>query len=51
MIPSLPAFVRPCYGDVMQEMEPQVFVSFMKIVACICICAMVAAVWPGDGEE
>jgi hypothetical protein len=42
---------RPCYGDPMQEMEPTVFVSFMKIVACICMCAMLVAVWPGDGDE
>lgn len=35
----------------MVEMEPQVFVSFMKIVACICIIAMVVSVWPTDGDE
>jgi hypothetical protein len=40
-----------CYGDLMPEMEPQVFVSFMKVVAAICICAMVVSVWPGDTEE
>jgi len=35
----------------MVKMEPTVFVSFMKIVACICICAMLVAVWPTDGDE
>jgi hypothetical protein len=35
----------------MPEMEPTVFVSFMKIVACICIIAMVVSVWPMDGDE
>jgi hypothetical protein len=35
----------------MAEMEPQVFVSFMKVIAAICIIAMVVSVWPGDGEE
>jgi hypothetical protein len=40
-----------CYGNPMQEMEPQVFVSFMKVVAAICICAMVVSVWPTDGEK
>jgi hypothetical protein len=40
-----------CYGDPMQEMSPQTFVSFMKVVAVICIIALVLAVWPGDDEE
>lgn len=40
-----------CYGDPMQEMEPQVFVSFMKVVAAVCFIAMVLSVWPGDTEE
>ena len=40
-----------CYGDPMPEMEPTVFVSFMKVVAVICICAMVAAVWPRDDKD
>jgi hypothetical protein len=35
----------------MPEMEPTVFVSFMKVVAVICIIAMLLAVWPGDGDE
>ena len=35
----------------MFKMEPQVFVSFMKVVAVICIIALVLAVWPGDDEE
>jgi hypothetical protein len=35
----------------MPEMEPTVFVSFMKMVACICIIAMVVSVWPTDDEE
>jgi hypothetical protein len=39
-----------CYGDPMPEMEPTVFVSFMKIVATLCIIAMVVSVWPGEGE-
>jgi hypothetical protein len=34
----------------MPEMEPQVFVSFMKIVAAICFIAMVLSVWPGEDE-
>ena len=34
----------------MPEMEPTVFVSFMKVVAAICICAMVVAVWPGEDD-
>ena len=40
-----------CYGDPMVEMDPQTFVSFMKVVATLCIIAMVIAVWPGDTEE
>ncbi len=40
-----------CYGDLMPEMEPQVFVTLMKVVAVICIIAMVLSVWPGDTEE
>jgi hypothetical protein len=49
-----------CYGDPMPEMEPTVFVSFMsppqasetvaKVVATICIIAMVVSVWPGSDE-
>jgi len=35
----------------MVKMEPTVFVSFMKVIAAICICAMVVAVWPMDGDE
>jgi len=27
------------------------FVSFIKVVAVICIIALVLAVWPGDNEE
>jgi hypothetical protein len=34
----------------MPEMEPTVFVSFMKIVATLCIIAMVVSVWPGSDE-
>jgi hypothetical protein len=34
----------------MPEIEPTVFVSFMKVVATICIIAMVIAVWPGEDE-
>jgi hypothetical protein len=40
-----------CYGDPMPETEPQVFVTLMKVVAAICIIAMVLSVWPGDTEE
>lgn len=52
-IPTLTFDLRPhpCYGDPMPEMEPTVFVSFMKVVATICIIAMVVSVWPTDGEE
>jgi len=39
-----------CYGDPMREMEPTVFVSFMKVVATLCIIAMVVSVWPGSDE-
>jgi hypothetical protein len=35
----------------MQEMPHETFVSFMKVVAAICIIAMVLSVWPGDTEE
>jgi hypothetical protein len=35
----------------MQEMSTQTFVSFMKVVAVICIIAMVVSVWPGDDED
>jgi len=35
----------------MQELSPQAFVSFVKVVAVICIIAMLLAVWPGDDEE
>lgn len=35
----------------MHEMEPQVFVSFMKVVATICIIAMVVSVWPGEDDD
>jgi hypothetical protein len=34
----------------MSELEPQVFVSFMKIVAAVCFIAMVLSVWPGEDE-
>ena len=34
----------------MREIEPTVFVSFMKIVAALCMCAMVASVWPGSDD-
>jgi hypothetical protein len=34
----------------MPEIEPTVFVSFMKVVATICIIAMVISVWPGEDE-
>jgi len=40
-----------CYGDPMQEMSSQAFVTLMKVVAVICIIAMLLAVWPGDDEE
>ena len=40
-----------CYGDPMREMEPQVFVTLMKVVAAVCFIAMVLSVWPGDTEE
>jgi len=40
-----------CYGDPMQELGPHTFVSFVKVVAVICIIALVLAVWPGDDEE
>ena len=40
-----------CYGDPMQELSPQAFVSFVKVVAVICIIAMLLSVWPGDDEE
>jgi hypothetical protein len=39
-----------CYGDPMQEISPQTFVTLMKVVAVICIIAMVLAVWPGEDE-
>jgi len=35
----------------MREMEPQVFVTLMKVVAAVCFIAMVLSVWPGDTEE
>ena len=35
----------------MREMDPQTFVSFMKVVAAICIIAMVISVWPADSDE
>jgi hypothetical protein len=38
----------------MPEMEPTVFVSFMKVVAVICVIAMVVSVWPvsdDDGDD
>jgi hypothetical protein len=35
----------------MPETELQVFVTLMKVVAAICIIAMVLSVWPGDTEE
>jgi hypothetical protein len=35
----------------MPEMPHETFVSFMKVVATICIIAMVVSVWPTDGEE
>jgi hypothetical protein len=34
----------------MQEMSSQSFVTLMKVVAVICIIAMVLAVWPGSDE-
>jgi hypothetical protein len=35
----------------MPEMEPTFFVSFLKVVAAICITALVVSVWPTDGGE
>jgi hypothetical protein len=35
----------------MREMDPHTFVSFMKVVAVICVITMVLAVWPGDDED
>jgi hypothetical protein len=35
----------------MNDLDQQFFVTLMKIVATICIIAMVLAVWPGDDEE
>jgi hypothetical protein len=35
----------------MREMDPQAFVTFMKVVAVICVITMVLAVWPGDDED
>jgi hypothetical protein len=35
----------------MPEMEPTVFVSFMKVVAAICFIAMVLSVWPGENDD
>ena len=38
----------------MREMNPDVFVSFMKIIAVICVIAMVVSVWPvsdNDGDD
>lgn len=40
-----------CYGDPMNNLDSQSFVTLMKVVAVICIIAMVLAVWPGDNEE
>ena len=40
-----------CYGDSMQELSLQAFVTFVKVVAVICIIALVLAVWPGGDEE
>lgn len=40
-----------CYGDPMGDFNSQSFVTLMKVVAVICIIAMVLAVWPGDDEE
>jgi hypothetical protein len=38
----------------MRKMDPQTFVSFMKVVAVICVIAMVVSVWPvsdDDGDD
>ena len=35
----------------MQELSPQAFVTFVKVVAVICIIALVLAVWPRGDEE
>ena len=32
------------------ELEPEVFVTLMKIVAVICIIAMFLSVWPGEDD-
>jgi len=40
-----------CYGNPMNGLDTQSFVTLMKIVAVICIITMVLAVWPGDDEE
>jgi hypothetical protein len=34
----------------MQELSPQAFVTFIKVVAVICIIALVLAVWPEEDE-
>lgn len=39
-----------CYGDPMSAMPHETFVSFMKVVAVICIIAMVVSVWPGEDD-
>jgi len=35
----------------MEPMNPETFVSFMKVVAVLCIIAIVVSVWPTDGDE
>jgi hypothetical protein len=35
----------------MREMDTQTFVSFMKIVAVICVIAMVVSVWPVSDDD
>jgi len=35
----------------MNGLDTQSFVILMKVVAVICVIAMVLAVWPGDDEE
>ena len=35
----------------MGDFNSQSFVTLMKVVATVCIIAMVLAVWPGDDEE
>jgi len=35
----------------MPEMPHETFVSFMKVVATLCIIAMVVSVWPRDDKD